>query len=263
MYLDGGRLVYAQYGESHDTALRASYKRWLVFIGNGTPSAKADVTFLDVGYVRYSEKFRSSRILLYLLATLKSTLTLSDNIELLTVLGRHYGKLPFLQKPRRWGLDCDFELWIKTARRLVFAGWHSVELFSFSSCKHFSLYALVRQRRSGYKHCRELKVFSPLVLAYAPHRTLAEANVHKVIWKIKPSGFSVFLFPSFLAFAREYPPVFRGGDPRIYERRDFEDLFLSPPCLLALVSGDKFSSLFGNSYLTSYDHFSTGSSLHE
>lgn len=97
---DGGELVFvdAQVDEGHDSAFRASYKRWQVFHRDGALPAEADVILLDMPQIWCPEKVAHVERLLHLFDSLQNFSNLSDNFGDFLVLGRIYDKLPFLHE---------------------------------------------------------------------------------------------------------------------------------------------------------------------
>lgn len=132
---------------------------------------------------------------------LKGVGSLSDQIAVYELLDRPYNGFPFLRNLGRWGRDCDFERWMRTARRHV-CGLAQYSDVCSATVPAWSAYAFVFEWWYGYECRRELNVPSPPVLAYLASHIVDEADLCNVSWRIAVFEFSVFVLAFFLACVR-------------------------------------------------------------
>lgn len=99
MHYDDRKLVFAvaRFGGSLNTALGIWHKRWREFNRNGGLPTEANVTLLEILYIRCAEDVGYAERILGDLAKLWSSSNLSDDIEFSKVMDQLNDMLPFLR----------------------------------------------------------------------------------------------------------------------------------------------------------------------
>lgn len=92
--------------------------------------------------------------------------------------------IPFPENLGRRRRDCDSERRVRTARCLVFAGWHNVEMLAVPPSGRGPLYVSVLELWSGLGCRRELNVSSPPVFPYFFYHIVAETDLREAILRI-------------------------------------------------------------------------------
>lgn len=103
------------------------------------------------------------------------------------VVSRQFDGLWSVDHQEYWARNCNFEMHMRTNRRLAktFAGWHNVKVFALPSHDRPGVYVSVPGWWVGWESSLSLLVPSPSVFVYYSGLMLCGSKADKVqIWRI-------------------------------------------------------------------------------